>query len=69
MTFQSSFLIRCRLVAGADAGSAASYVIQHVQTSAEFRSASLDDLAPWIAAQNLQYLATLSETTPDESGK
>ena len=69
MTFQSSFLIRCRLVAGADAGSAASYVIQHVQTSAEFRSASLDDLAPWIAAQNLHYLATMSEAATDESGK
>jgi hypothetical protein len=56
MTFQSSFLIRCRLVPLPDGSTSVSYAIQHVQSGAEFRSASLDEINGWMAEQNLRHV-------------
>jgi hypothetical protein len=61
MTVQSSFLIRCLLNSSGELTSGKSYYIQHVQTGAEFRSATLEDLTRWVAEQNLRYLAGVME--------
>ena len=55
MTVQSSFLIRCSLKA---------YYIQHVQTGAEFRSATIDELTRWVAEQNLRFRSAMANPTP-----
>ena len=61
MTVQSSFLIRCSLQADGDSAVARAYSIQHVQTGAEFRAATLGEVTDWIAAQNLRYLTIAME--------
>ena len=56
MTVQSSFLIRCTLHAPGEPPAGKAFYIQHVQTGAEFRAATLDEVAEWTASQNLAYL-------------
>ena len=68
MTFQSSFLIRCRLVPNPDSSPAATYSIQHVQTDAEFRATSLEEVTNWMTAQNLKYVTSMMEQMPAPSG-
>jgi hypothetical protein len=57
MTVQSSFLIRCLLSASADPTSGRAFSVQHIQTGAEFRSATLAEVTQWMADQNLKYLS------------
>lgn len=64
MTVQSSFLIRCWLNAAGDSSSGKAFYIQHVQTGAEFRSATITDAATWITEQNLRFLAETIGNTP-----
>ncbi len=66
MTVQSSFLIRCTLhlpgqenLRAGDPATGKPFYIQHVQTGAEFRSATLDELTRWAAEQNVRYQATV----------
>jgi hypothetical protein len=69
MTVQSSFLIRCTLnPPGNSAGDptpARPYYIRHVQTGAEFRSATLAEVTRWVADQNLRYLSDMIAAPPD----
>jgi hypothetical protein len=62
MTVQSSFLIRCTLNAFGDLTSGKAYYVQHVQTGAEFRSATLAEVTHWVGDQNLRYLAVMNNT-------
>lgn len=66
MSFQSSFLLRCRLnsePAGSGAPPAAHYSIQHVQTGDEFGSSDLAETTEWMVAQNSRFLTKcLSES-------
>jgi hypothetical protein len=66
MTFQGSFLIRCRLnlePVGSGAHGVAYYSVQHVQTGHEFRSSDLAETNEWMVAQNSRYLTEcLSES-------
>ncbi len=59
MTVQSSFLIRCLLTATGETnpGKVNIYTIQHVQTGAEFRSATLGEITGWMTEQNMQWMA------------
>jgi hypothetical protein len=61
MTVQSSFLIRCSLNAFGDLTSGKAYYIQHVQTGAEFRAATLAEVTHWAGDQNLRYLSAMSD--------
>jgi hypothetical protein len=65
MTVQSSFLIRCTLNSSGDPAPARPYYIRHVQTGAEFRSATLLEVSHWVADQNLRYLADMISAPPD----
>jgi hypothetical protein len=62
MTVQSSFLIRCSLNTSGDLTSGKAYYIQHVQTGAEFRAATLAEVTHWAGDQNLRYLAATTDT-------
>jgi hypothetical protein len=64
MTVQSSFLIRCSLNATGELTSGKAYYIQHVQTGAEFRSATIDELTRWVAEQNLRFRSAMANPTP-----
>ena len=69
MTVQSSFLIRCLLGPSGESTPGKTYYIQHVQTAAEFRAATLDEVIQWVAAQNLRYFAdTISAASNSDSG-
>jgi len=57
MTVQSSFLVRCSLSATGDPTPARAYFVQHIQTGAEHRSATLEEVTRWMAEQNLRYLS------------
>ena len=57
---QSSFLIRCLLNSPEDRTSGKPFSIQHVQTGAEFRAATLAEVMQWIEGQNANYLANAS---------
>jgi hypothetical protein len=61
MTVQSSFLIRCSLNPSGDQTSGKAYYIQHVQTGAEFRAATLTEITHWAGDRNLRYLAAMSD--------
>lgn len=62
MTFQSSFLIRCRLVPRPDhQAPIINYAIQHVQTGAEFHAQGLEDILAWMTAQNTEFLSKAQE--------
>jgi hypothetical protein len=61
MTFQSSFLIRCRLALSPDSGTITNYYVQHVQTGAEFGSASFSEVMNWITAQNREIAGSTVE--------
>jgi hypothetical protein len=65
MTVQSSFLIRCLLGPSGESTPGKAYYIQHVQTAAEFRGATLDEVTQWLAAQNLRYFADAIKASPD----
>jgi hypothetical protein len=65
MTVQSSFLIRCTLNASGDPASRRAYYVRHIQTGAEFRSATLAEVIRWVADQNIQYLSNLINTPFD----
>jgi hypothetical protein len=62
MTVQSSFLIRCSLNTSGDLTSGKAYYIQHVQSGAEFRAATLAEVTHWAGDQNLRYLAATTDT-------
>jgi hypothetical protein len=68
MTVQSSFLIRCSLNASGDLTSGKAYYIQHVQTGAEFRAATLAEVTHWAGDQNLRYLAAMGDTASGVQG-
>jgi hypothetical protein len=65
MTVHSSFLLRCNLHSSSDPASGKAYYIQHVQTGAEFRAATLEDVTRWVADQNFRYLADMISAPPD----
>ena len=65
MTVQSSFLIRCLLGPSGESTPGKTYYIQHVQTAAEFRAATLDEVTQWVAAQNLRYFADAINASSD----
>ena len=65
MTVQSSFLIRCSLGPSGESAPGKTYYIQHVQTAAEFRAATLDEVTQWVAAQNLRYFADAINASSD----
>lgn len=67
MTVQSSFLIRCTLNSSGDPAPARPYYIRHVQTGAEFRSATLAEVTHWVADQNLRYLSDMMSAPSDPS--
>jgi len=67
MTFQSSFFIRCRKTSQAGATPVMSYYIQHVQTSAEFRSTSLSEINAWMTEQNALYFNRIAENSESET--
>jgi hypothetical protein len=54
MSIYSSFLIRCWLKRE---GEAPSYVAEHVQSGAQFRSTELAPVCQWIARTNQQVAA------------
>lgn len=64
MTVQSSFLIRCTLNRSGDSASDKTWYIQHVQTGAELRAATLAEVTTWISEQNQRYLTAVMESTP-----
>ena len=69
MTVQSSFLIRCLLGPSGESTPGKTYFIQHVQTAAEFRAATLDEVTQWVAAQNLRYIAdAINASSDSDSG-
>jgi len=65
MTVQSSFLIRCSLGPSGESAPGKTYYIQHVQTAAEFRAATLDEVTQWVTAQNLRYFADAINASSD----
>lgn len=64
MTVQSSFLIRCLLGPSGESTPGKTYYIQHVQTAAEFRAATLEEVTQWVAAQNLRYFSDVINASP-----
>lgn len=69
MTLQSSFLIRCSLHVSGDHPSGRPYLTRHVQTGAEFRSATLVEATQWMADQNARYLAAVVESPAELSNQ
>jgi hypothetical protein len=70
MTFQSSFLIRCRLNAVPGSEPTKSYSIQHVQTGSEFRCADLQQAIDWIGLQNSEFITrSLTQTEAPEDAQ
>jgi hypothetical protein len=65
MTVHSSFLLRCNLNSSSDPAPARPYYIRHVQSGAEFRSATLVEVTRWVADQNLRYLSDLISAPSD----
>ena len=65
MRVQSSFLIRCTLNSSGDPTPARLYYIRHVQSGAEFRSATLAEVTRWVADQNLRYLSDMIAAPSD----
>jgi hypothetical protein len=65
MTVQSSFLVRCVLSTSGDPKSGKAYYVQHVQTGAEFRSATLGKITQWVEDQNLRYISEMINTPSD----
>jgi hypothetical protein len=65
MTVQSSFLIRCLLSPSGESTPGKTYYIQHVQSGAELRAATLDEVTQWVAAQNLRYFSYVINTSSD----
>ena len=68
MTVQSSFLIRCSLNPSGDLTTGKAYYIQHVQTGAEFRAATLNEVAHWVAEQNLRFMSDMLNS-PSTTGE
>jgi hypothetical protein len=45
------------------------YYIRHVQTASELRAATLEEVAQWVAAQNLRYFAdAINASSDSDSG-
>jgi len=68
MSFQSSFLIRCRLSETDKSGTSTTYYIQHVQSGIKFRSASFEEVTAWLMEQNLLFMANAT-THVKETGQ
>lgn len=64
MIVQSSFLIRCALPLAGSTAAGKPFQIQHIQTGAEYRAATLAEIAQWIADQNLQHLTYAINSEP-----
>jgi hypothetical protein len=65
MTVHSSFLIRCLLSPSGESTHGKTYYIQHVQSGAELRAATLDEVTQWVAAQNLRYYSDAINASAD----
>ena len=69
MTVQSSFLIRCLLGPFGESAPGKTYYIQHIQTAAEFRAVTLEEVLQWVAAQNHRYFAdAINASSDSDSG-
>lgn len=56
MILQSSFLIRCFLVASPDGARVRNYEAEHVQTGARHHSTDLNEISRWLGEVNNRFI-------------
>ena len=61
----ASYSMLVRLSAPGESTPGKAYYIQHVQSGAELRAATLDEVTQWVAAQNLRYFSDMINASSD----